>query len=172
MKFFELLDELKDELENSPKAVFSGKKSIDAEIISEILEDLKKAIPNEIKQAKQITGEKEKILSTAKAKAEASVAAAKAEAKSSVDTAKAEAKSIIASAEDELATRVSDSQVVQDAQIKAKELMEMAQANAKEITIGAKEYADAILEELEMYFGDYLKVIRKNRLQLPNKRKS
>ena len=84
MKFYALLDELREELENSPKAVFSGKRSIEVEVFLEIVEDIRKAVPDEIKQAKKIIKDKERIAATAKK----------------------EADSIVACAEDELATRV------------------------------------------------------------------
>ena len=149
MKIFELLDELTEEIEHSPKAVFSNKRTVDLDIILEIIGDLKAAIPTEVQEAEKIITEKEQVLSDAKE----------------------EAASIIASAEDELQTRVSESQVVQEAEAKVDELIKTAETNAREITIGAKEYADDILRELEVYFGDYLKVIRKNRLELSGKRK-
>jgi vacuolar-type H+-ATPase subunit H len=150
MKIYELLDELTEELEHSPKTVFSGKRSVDVDIFLEIVADIKAAIPQELQEAEKIITEKDKLL----------------------DEAKEEAARIISSAEDELQTRVSESQVTQEAEVKAKELMTKAESNAREITIGAKEYADDILRELEVYFGDYLKVIRKNRLELTGKRKS
>ncbi len=149
MKVFDLMDELKEELENSPKAVFSNKRSVDFDIVCEILTDLRKALPMEMEQATEILREKEAIL----------------------EAAREEAASIIKSAEDELQTRISEENVAQEAEAKSRQLMVQAEANAKEITIGAKEYADDILAELENYLADYLKVLRKNRLELSSKRK-
>jgi vacuolar-type H+-ATPase subunit H len=149
MKVFELLDELKEELETSPKAVFSNKRSVDLDIINEVLTDLRNALPLEMEEAGQIIREKEAILSAARD----------------------EAASIIKSAEDELQQRVSEENVAQEAEARSRQLMATAEANAKEITIGAKEYADDILAELETYFADYLKLIRKNRLELASKKK-
>ena len=149
MRAYELLDELKEELENSPKAVFSNKRSVDLDIIQEIVTDLRNALPLEMEQAEQIVREKEAIL----------------------DAARDEAASIIKSAEDELQTRISEESVAQEAEARSRQLMAQAEANAKEITIGAKEYADDILAELETYFADYLKLVRKNRMELAGKRK-
>ena len=67
---------------------------------------------------------------------------------------------------------VSEDEVTKAAEENAKELMHKANANAKEITLGAKEYADDIMKELELYFGEYLKLVRKNRMQLSGKRKT
>ncbi|MGI5848560.1 MAG: ATPase [Christensenellales bacterium] len=150
MKIYELLDELIEEIEGSPKSVFSNKRSVDIEILMEIISDLKAAIPNEIKEAEHIINERDQMMSKAKE----------------------EAASIIASAEDELQIRVADDRVVQEAEIKAKELLGIAENNAREISLGAKEYADDILNEVEEYLSNYLEVIRKNRLELSGKRKN
>jgi UDP-N-acetylmuramyl pentapeptide synthase len=149
MKISELLDELKEEIENSPKSVFSNKRSVDVDIIHEIIADINAALPEEMKQAKKIAEEKEQIIAAARD----------------------EAAAIISSAEDELQTRISEDEIVREAEIKAGELKELAQSNAKEIIMGAREYADDILKELETYFADYLKMIRKNRMELSTKRK-
>jgi vacuolar-type H+-ATPase subunit H len=150
MKILELLDELTEEIENSPKAVFSSKRSIDYDIVIEIINDLKNALPQELLDAEEIMKEKDQILSTARD----------------------EASSIVKSAEDELQTRVSDNTVVQEAEAQSKEILKNAEDTAKEITLGAKEYADDILAEVEKYFADYLKLLRKNRQELSSKRKS
>lgn len=149
MKINELLDELKEEIDNSPKSVFSNKRSVDADIMHEIITDITTALPEEIKEAKRIVEEKEQIIAAARD----------------------EAAAIVSSAEDELQTRISENEIVREAEVKANELKELAQGNAKEIVIGAREYADDILKELESYFADYLKMIRKNRMELSNKRK-
>jgi vacuolar-type H+-ATPase subunit H len=149
MRIYELLDELREEIENSPKAVFSNRRTVEVDILFEILGDLKNTIPEEILEAQRIISERDEI----------------------IDKAHEEAASIINSAEDELQTRISESSVLQEAEIKGKELIKLAENNAREITMGAKEYADDILGELETYLADYLKVIRKNRLELSSKRK-
>jgi vacuolar-type H+-ATPase subunit E/Vma4 len=149
MKAIELLDELKEELESSPKAVFSNKRTVDLDIVLEILGDMRKALPVEMEEAGQIVREKEAILAAARD----------------------EAASIVKSADDELQTRISDESIAQEAEALSRQIKAQAEANAKEITIGAKEYADDILAELENYLADYLKLIRKNRLELAGKKK-
>jgi cell division septum initiation protein DivIVA len=149
MKVFELMDELIEELETSPKALFSNKRSVDVDIVSEIVNDLKNAMPAELEEAAQILREKDAIIAAAHE----------------------EAASIVKSAEDELQARVSEDSVAQEAQARAQQMIAQAETNAKEITVGAKEYADDILAELEAYLADYLKLLRKNRLELSSKKK-
>ena len=144
MRVLDLLEELREEISSSPKSVFSTRKTVDVELLMEIMDDIKNALPEELEQASKLLGQKQKIL----------------------DDAKEEAENIIKSAEAELAERVSETEVLKEAEQSAKELLKKANANAKEITVGAKEYADDIMKELEMYFADYLKLIRKNRVQL------
>ncbi len=149
MKIYELLDELSEEIEQSPKAVFSGKRSVNYAVVTEILKDIRAEVPAAVSEAEQLLEEKETILKTAKE----------------------EAATIIKSAEDELQTRICEDVVVKEAEAKAAELLKLAENNAREITVGAKEYADDILAEMEKYFADYLKLLRKNRLELAGKRK-
>lgn len=150
MKILELLEELIEEIENSPKALFSGKRSVDYEIIMEIINDLRNALPQEIVDAEEISKEKESILVSAQEEAE----------------------SIVKCAEDELQTRVSDDSVVQEAEAKAREIVKKAEETATEIKLGAREYADDILAEVEAYFSDYAKVLKKNRQELSGARKN
>ena len=149
MKIYELLDELCEELEHSPKAVFSGKRSVDHEVVLEIINDIRENVPDVVTEAEELLKEKDQILSTARE----------------------EAASIVKSAEDELQTRVNEDAVTKQAQIQATEMIKQAENNAREITLGAKEYADDILAEVEKYFADYIKLLRKNRLELSGKRK-
>lgn len=149
MKIYKLLDELKEEIENSPKAVFSNKRTVDIDICFEIIDDIQRAVPGEIKKAEEMLREKEQIIRRAEE----------------------EANSIVSSAEDELKTRVSDNNVIQEAEIKAKELLKLAENNAREITLGSKEYADDILSEIEKYLADHIELIRKNRSELSVRRK-
>ena len=150
MRIIELIDELQEEIEKSPKAVLSNRRSVDPEIFYEILRDMREAVPEEVKEAEAINREKESIL----------------------EAARAEAAVIIASAEDELKTRVSEDRVTAEAEAKAKELLSLAEGNARQITAGAKEYADDILQELEGYLSEYLRLIHKNRSELSTKKKS
>ena len=149
MKIIEYIDELREEIEKSPKSVLSNRRAVDPEVFLEILNDMRAAVPGEVKEAEEVLREKERIL----------------------EAAKAEAANIIASAEDELKTRVSEDKITAEAETKAKELMQLAEANARQITLGAKEYADDILQELEGYLTEYLRLLRKNRLELSSKRK-
>ena len=71
MRIYELLDELKEEIENSPKSIFSNKRSIDPEVIIEIICDIKTALPDEIKEAESLVKEKNRILKKANEEATA-----------------------------------------------------------------------------------------------------
>jgi len=150
MKILELLDELTEEIENSPKAMFSSKRNVDYDIVMEIISDMKNALPQDLLEAQEIFKEKNTILNSAQE----------------------EAASIVKSAEDELQTRVADDAVVQEAEAKAREIIKRAEETAAEIKLGAKEYADDILAEVEKYFAEYIKVLKQNRAELSGGRKS
>lgn len=150
MKILELIEELTEELENSPKAMFSSRRNVDYEIMMEIISDLRNALPQEMLDAEEISKEKDLILVSAQE----------------------EAATIVQCAEDELQTRVADDCVVQEAEAKARDIVKKAEETASEIRLGAKEYADDILAEVETYFSDYLKVLQHNRQELGGMRDS
>mgnify|MGYP001009483859 CR=1 FL=1 len=112
MKVFELMDELIEELESSPKTLFSNKRSVDLGVVSEIIADLKNALPAELEEATQILRERDEILAAARE----------------------EAASIIKSAEDELNSRVCEESVMQEAEARAKQLLALSQTTGIGIT--------------------------------------
>ena len=65
------MDMLEEELEESKKALFSSSfKKVDTERMYEILEDMRAAYPEELRQAERIISDKMRIMADAKADAE------------------------------------------------------------------------------------------------------
>ena len=61
---------------------------------------------------------------------------------------------------------VDESEITKNAYQQSREIIETAQSNAKEIRLGANEYADSILEEVEKYLMEQLDILRSNRQEL------
>ena len=144
MKIIELLDELKELVEQSPNVLFSHKKAIDFDIIMDILDDLYQALPDDIQEAKLLLEQKNQILSEAQE----------------------DAANVMQDVEQRINEMAETSDITQKAYDKSREILEAAQQSAKEIRRGAREYADEILEDIEKYIRDYLDVILENRQEL------
>ena len=149
MNMISLLDVLEDELENGINIPFIAKAMVDRERCLDIIKDIRLSLPEEIKQAEWVKKEQQLILLEAQKEAEA----------------------ITKEAEQRIKALVDENEITQSAYQQSREIIETAQNNAKEIRLGAREYADALLEEVELYLADQLEILRGNRQELMNKKR-
>ena len=120
LKLLEELEQVVDEGRSSP---FSNKVQVDKDEIFEIIDEIKKKLPNEIKQSKWVIEERNKIL---------------------VDAQK-EADEMLKEAEVRLSKLVEEHAVTQKAYEQAAEIMDAAKKSAKEMRLGAIDYADDVM---------------------------
>lgn len=106
---------------------FSNKRMIDEDECLDIIDQLRIAVPEEIKQSRRVTQEKDRILAQAKEEAER----------------------IVQMARDDAAHQADMSEVVKTAQARAQTISVQAEADAKVTRAGADEYAQQVLTELQ-----------------------
>lgn len=106
---------------------FSNKRMIDEDECLDIIDQLRIAVPEEIKQSRRVTQEKDRILAQAKEEAERIVQLAREEAVHQAD----------------------QSEVARTAQTRAQGLLAQADAEAKSTRAGADEYAHQVLTDLQ-----------------------
>ncbi|HHV79781.1 MAG TPA: ATPase [Firmicutes bacterium] len=139
-----LIKKLEDLIENSSRIPLTGKVILDEEGVYEILDEIEATLPDELKQAKIIAKERDRIL----------------------EEAKQEAEKIISKAREEVGKLVDESTINQQAMAKAEEIVANAQKISKEIRAGALEFADEVLAKSEEQVSAILKTIREARSQL------
>ena len=144
MEILSILETLEDLIEKSISLPFLGKCLVDREEILEIIKEMRLKLPDDIKQAKWVKEERQRILFDAQK----------------------EANDIIKDAEGKIAELVDEHEITQKAYEQANQIISNAQKNAREIRIGTKEYADNILGKLEEILKDTLEVIQMNREEL------
>ena len=144
LNILNLLDVLEDELESGVKVPFAGKALIDREKCLDIIRDIRLNLPDEIRQAELLKKERRRILVEAQEEAEA----------------------IIKDAERRIEMAIDEHEVTQKAYQQAREIMEQCQNSAREIRLGADEYADGLLQQVEEYLIEQLEILRKNRQEL------
>jgi vacuolar-type H+-ATPase subunit H len=144
MEILSILETLEDLVEKSVSVPFSGKCVVDKEEILEIVKELRLKLPDDIKQAKWVKEERQRIL---------------------LDAQK-EAANMLKDAEGKIASMVDEHEITQKAYEQANEIVASAQKNAREIRLGTKEYADNILNRVEEILNDTIEVIRTNREEL------
>jgi vacuolar-type H+-ATPase subunit H len=83
--------------------------------------------------------------------------------------AKREAERLIGEARDQAQREASQQEVVKLAERQAHELVEQARAKERETRLGAEDYADGILENLEVNLGKFLAAVQRGREQLASR---
>lgn len=121
-----------EELVNSAKTMpFANKSLIDAEKVKDIIEDIRKNLPEEIKRARYVDNEKAKIISEANAKAN-----------DIVNTAEERSKSLLQTTDARVKTLIDENNITQQALKEAKVIITKAQAKADDIVNNAQKKSD------------------------------
>lgn len=85
MTVLDLLDELEEIVDTAPNVPLTGKIMVESSEVLEIVDDIKKSLPEDVKQAKWLKDEKERILAEAKEEYEKIILEAKKQAGFLVD---------------------------------------------------------------------------------------
>lgn len=145
MELLELLEQLEDTVESGMNIPLSGGKCVmDRETVLDLIQEIRLKLPDDIKTAKRITDEKQRILAEAQQEAE----------------------NIINNAESRIAALVDENEITKKAYEQAEVIISNAKKNAREIRLGTREYADGILNKVEEILEDTLDVIKVNRQEL------
>ena len=141
-----LIDKLDDLIHNAKRTMMPGSDQVrlDREEIYDILDQMRATIPEEIKQARWIVKERQEMLAEAKREAER----------------------IIKEARDEQMRLISEEEVVKQAERQAEEIVEEARAREREIRLGAEDYADDILNTLEVNLQKFTSAVQRGRERL------
>jgi len=144
MEILSILETLEDAVEKSITVPFSGKCLLDKEEILEIIKEIRLKLPDDIKQAKWVKEERQRILLEAQK----------------------EANNVVKDAENKISSLVDEHEITKKAYEQANEIISNAQKNAREIRLGTREYADSVLNKVEEILKDTIEVIQVNREEL------
>jgi vacuolar-type H+-ATPase subunit H len=144
MEILAILETLEDVVERSVNVPVVGKCLVDKEEILEIIKEIRLKLPDDIKQAKWVKEERQRILLEAQK----------------------EANNVIKDAENKIASLVDEHEITKKAYEQANEIVTNAQKNAREIRLGTREYADSILNKVSEILRDTLEVVETNREEL------
>lgn len=144
MELFNVLNELEDLVENSPKIPLTRRVLIDEEKLLDYLDRMRAALPEEVRQAKWVMQEREKVLADSKK----------------------EALRIMEEAQKQLDRRAEESEIARQAKAIAEEVVQKAEVVAREIKQGARDYADDILGGLEEELNKLITQVRNGRAEL------
>jgi len=140
MKVLDLLEEIEEICDTSSGVPLTNKIMVDKAELLEIVNDIRKALPDEIQQAQFIKDERERILGDAKEEYE----------------------TIIRDAEQRAEMLVDQNEITTRAKQRAREIQDSAAAGAKHLKMSTYDYIDKVLYEFQekmeylngQYFGD------------------
>lgn len=144
MEVLDILEALEDLVEKSRNVPLSGRCIIDREEILEIVKEIRLKLPDDIKQAKWVKEERQRILNEAQK----------------------EADEIVRATEEKVKLLVEENEITQRAYAQANDILETTHKNAKEIRLGTRDYADGVLNKVTEILRDTIEVIETNRTEL------
>jgi cell division septum initiation protein DivIVA len=145
-----LIDKLDDLVHNAKQVPLTDQVRVDKEEIYDLLDQMRATIPEEIKQARWIVKERQEMLAEAKREAER----------------------IVKEARERQERLISGEEVMKAAERAAEDILEEATAREREIRLGAEDYADEILNTLEINLTKFIAAIQRGREQMARRDES
>lgn len=139
-----LIDKLDDIIHNSRSVPLTDSVMIDREEIYDILDQMRSTIPEEIKQARWIVKERQDMLTEAKQEAER----------------------VLSEAQERAERLASEEEVTRLAERNAQEILDEARERERQVRLGAEDYADEVLGNLELNLDKFLAAVRRGRERL------
>ena len=139
-----LIDKLDDIIHNARSVPLTDSVMIDREEMYDILDQMRSTIPEEIKQARWIVKERQEMLAEAKQEAER----------------------VLTEAQERAERLASETEVVHLAERNAQQIMEDARERERETRLGAEDYADEVLGNLEINLDKFIGAVRRGRERL------
>jgi vacuolar-type H+-ATPase subunit H len=140
MEVIKLLEYLQEIFETSSKVPVTGKILVDKKEAINVVEQIVNYLPDEFKKAQWIVEEKERILG---------------EAHEETSTMRKESIDMIK-------RQIENHDITKDAMLRAEDIIASAQRDAKSMRLGARNYADEILSQLEKQITDRGQVMISN----------
>ena len=144
MEIFTFLEDMEDIIENSKEIPLMHKVLLDKNQLLDIIKDIRLKLPEELKTAKAIKEEHDKIIAKAQE----------------------EADEIVKEAENRIISMIDEHEITKKAYEQKDKIIENANDMAREISNGTKAYADSVLEGIQVALEDALKVIENNRKEI------
>ena len=123
---------------------FGNTAMIDRDAAFDVIDQMRQTIPEELKQARWIVKERQAML----------------------DEARSESDRIIRAAQEEAEKITSEEEVIKRAEKRSAEIMEEARRREREIRLGAEDYADEVLANLEDNLARLLEAVQRGRSKL------
>ena len=147
MEIMEIIDMMEETIDKAPTVPLSGKILVDKEDILDYIQEMRLVFPDEVKEAKWVKEERERILSEAQSRSD----------------------EMIKNAEEKVVQMIDEHEVTKQAVEQANQMVNDAQQKAMEIKTDCDQYADDILNDLEKRLDMLSKKVHDDRVYFENK---
>jgi len=144
MDVLELIDRLHDLVHNAKQVPLRSEVRLDKEKLSDLLDQMRATIPDEIKQARWIIKERQEMLAAAEREAER----------------------ILGEAHERQTELVVQHDLTRQAELATEDIVDNARAEQREIRLGAETYAEEILGTLESNLSKFIAAVQRGRERL------
>ena len=139
-----LIDRLEALVSGDARVPLTSRSLVDEQEFIDILDQIRASVPEEVRQAKRVSQEKDKV----------------------IQQAQSEADKILNAAREEATSLLQENELVRLAQEQADAYVRDAIQRAEEVRRGADQYALAVLDELEQQLTRLLATVRKGKATL------
>ena len=147
MDIMALIDRIEEIVDNARTVPFRSAKMVDPDKVYEIVDEVRAQYPDELKQARWIVKERQEML----------------------EEAEKEANRVLEDARDRAQALANETEVVRLAEAQAADILDKARNQEREIRLGAEDYADEMLANLEVNLGKLLTAVQRGRDRLQGK---
>jgi cell division septum initiation protein DivIVA len=147
MDIMALIDRVEEIVDSAKGVPFTNQKMVEPDAVYEIIDEIRAQYPDELKQARWIVKERQEML----------------------EEAEKEANRILEEARERAQSLASEQEVVRLAESQAADILDKARNNEREIRLGAEDYADEMLANLEVNLGKLLTAVQRGRDRLQGK---
>ena len=147
MEILEIIDLIEETIDKSPVVPLSGKILVDKEDLLDYVQEMRLVFPEELKEAKWVKEERQRILSEAETRAQ----------------------TMVKNAEDKVRQMIDENEVARQAVEQANQIVNDAQTKSMEIKIDCDQYADDVLGDVEKRLEMLLKKDHEDRVYFNSK---
>lgn len=147
MEIMEIIDMMEETIDKAPVVPLAGKILVDKEDLLDYIQEMRLVFPDEVKEAKWVKEERERIISEAQARSDA----------------------MIKNAEEKVVQMIDEHEVTKQAVEQANQMVNDAQTKAMEIKTDCDQYADDILNDLEKRLDMLLRKVHDDKAYFDNK---
>jgi vacuolar-type H+-ATPase subunit H len=142
MEIMEIIDMMEETIDKATPVPLTGKILIDKENLLDYIQEMRLVYPDEVKEARWVKEERERILTEAENKAE----------------------TMRKSTEEKIIQLIDEHEITKQAYDQANAMMNSAQAQAMDIKADCDQYADDILGDIENRLNMLLKKVHEDRI--------